>query len=486
MRPPAKPFLILTSLVTLVAAALVIYSQTMAFAWDEGFHLLAAQLIRSGKRPYLDFVFPQTPLNAYWNAAWMSIFGETWRATHAVAALMTSLAVLLASGFVLSRFPKPGWRLACSLACAILFGLSIQVFDFGTLAQAYGFCLFLIVAAFRTAVKSVDRKSVFLAAAAGFLASAAAASSLLTAPVAPVLLLWMLVYNRAGSRSTKTAAFIASAVVPILPVIWLFREGPRQVFFNVIEFNLRYRQVHWEGSIQHNFEVLTSWTNSSQALILALLAIAGLRFIATRSNWDRSLRAEFYLCGWLALALVIHISSAAPTFERYYLFLTPFLAILATAGLYAAGSRLFRPDRPWVPAILICFLFSLGLDKSLYESRDDFTWRDAEELAAIVNQVTPREAPLVADELIYFLNRHTAPSGMELRDSHKISALPAATAALLHLVPQAELDRRIQAGEFDTVQTCENNAHLLKLDLPSLYKKQKTFEDCTVFWDHAR
>src|SRR5690349_445736 len=63
----------------LIAAALLVYSQTYAFAWDEGFHLLAAQLIAHGKRPYLDFLFAQTPLNAYWNAALMRLFGESWR-----------------------------------------------------------------------------------------------------------------------------------------------------------------------------------------------------------------------------------------------------------------------------------------------------------------------------------------------------------------------------------------------------------------------
>ncbi len=58
----------------LLAAALLIYSQTYSFADDEGFHLLAAQLIGRGHRRYLDFFFPQTPLNAYWNAVgWVSL-----------------------------------------------------------------------------------------------------------------------------------------------------------------------------------------------------------------------------------------------------------------------------------------------------------------------------------------------------------------------------------------------------------------------------
>jgi hypothetical protein len=35
----------------LLGAVLLAYSQTNAFAWDEGFHLLAATLIKSGRSP---------------------------------------------------------------------------------------------------------------------------------------------------------------------------------------------------------------------------------------------------------------------------------------------------------------------------------------------------------------------------------------------------------------------------------------------------
>ncbi len=63
-----RSFFLLCGVVAVLATGLLVYSQTQALAWDEGYHLLAAQLIQAGKRPYLDFCFPQTPLNAYWNA----------------------------------------------------------------------------------------------------------------------------------------------------------------------------------------------------------------------------------------------------------------------------------------------------------------------------------------------------------------------------------------------------------------------------------
>src|SRR6266853_185937 len=71
-----RAYILLCAIVSLIGVLLVVYSQVRAFAWDEGFHLLAAHSINAGKRPYIDFCFSQTPLIAYWNALWMRLFGE--------------------------------------------------------------------------------------------------------------------------------------------------------------------------------------------------------------------------------------------------------------------------------------------------------------------------------------------------------------------------------------------------------------------------
>ena len=49
------------------------------FYYDEGFPLLAAQLINAGKIPYADFFYQHTPLYAYLTAGWFRLFGDTWR-----------------------------------------------------------------------------------------------------------------------------------------------------------------------------------------------------------------------------------------------------------------------------------------------------------------------------------------------------------------------------------------------------------------------
>jgi hypothetical protein len=472
-----RPYLPVSGAVLLIAVGLIAYSQTWAYAADEGFHLLAAQLIARGKRPYLDFLFPQTPLNAYWNAAWIRIIGESWRVTHVMAALETAAAVALVADYMFRRSPEPRWRTFAALFVACAIGLNVAVVQFGAIAQAYGLCLFLIVAAFRAAVIAVERQSILPTALAGFLSSAAAASSLLTAAIAPVLLVWILLANRVGSRISKFAAFAIGALIAFLPLLWLFVQSPRHVIFAVLQYHLFYRQEEWSGALTHDLDVVLSWIDCGQALALVLLAIGGLVFVS-RSGWERSQKNEFYLCGLLALVETIHLLNAHPTFSRYFLFTVPFLAVPAAVALCGLGELLSLPR---AVVIVTCCLMAVGLGKRLYEGRDDVAWSDMEKVAAKVDEVTPRGAPLYADESVYFLTRRPPPPGMEHQNSHKLKLQPAEAAAL-HVVPRAELERMMKAGTFRTVETSSDD-EIEQFGLPNLYSKKAEISVCTIFWD---
>jgi hypothetical protein len=84
---------------SLYAAAFLVYAETWAFTPDEGYHVLAAQLIAAGRIPYIDFCFPQTPLSASWAAVggcrtcWRhyppSVRSSTWRTMCGAASRLT-------------------------------------------------------------------------------------------------------------------------------------------------------------------------------------------------------------------------------------------------------------------------------------------------------------------------------------------------------------------------------------------------------------
>jgi 4-amino-4-deoxy-L-arabinose transferase-like glycosyltransferase len=466
------------------AAAFLLYAEKWDFSFDESFHLLAAQLIGAGKRPYLDFCFPQAPLSAYWNAGWMRLTGGGWRLPHAFATLFTMGAVALTARFVWVRFPVPEWRAAAAATAAMLTGLNALVFIYGPLAQAYGICLFMVTAAFTMATRGVDRKEFWWAGATGLLAGTAAASSLLTAAAAPVLLGWMMLQHRAGSRAAKLGAFCAGAAIPFAPVMWLAWQGPRQAWFNLVEYHVFFRKLYWPETTQHDLEILTSWIDSGQGLLLGLLAVYGLVFVARRSEWPRAIKAEFYLCAWLAGALAVESGIAHPTFTRYFLLTVPFLAILGAAGLYGLAGRLLERENPARAVWPVALFLILGLGKALYDRSDIAGWSSYERLAQKIDEVTPRTAPLFANEPMYFLTRRAPPPGLELSYSHRVDLGPART-QLMHILPDAEVKGQVQSGRFATAYSCDED-QIKDLGLAGLYRQRANLEECSIFWDLKR
>ena len=452
----------------------------MAFVWDEGFHLLAAQLIDNGKTPYINFCFPQTLLNAYWNVAWMRLLGQTWRVTHVAAALLIAGSVCLIADFILKRFPVPRWRFPCALAVAGLTGFNDIVVQFGPIAQSYASGLFLSVAAFRLTINTVSRSSWLWPVAAGLCAGAAAGSTLLTAPVAPVLLLWLLVYNIQDNRWSKALAFCFGCVISFAPMIWLFVQAPQQTFFNIVQYQAIFRRVKWDGAMTHDIDVLTAWLNSTPALMVGLLALAGLFFLRKQPEWERQYRAELYLCAWLGGALVFYIAIAHPTFQRYFIFAVPFCSAVAVVGLYAVGSRLASPARPFWPTLVLSTLLVLSLGKMLFDNRAATTWNHYENIAQKIREVTPPNARLYADEHVYFLLRRTPPPGMEFSYSHKLD-LPPQQESLFHIISERELNQQVKAGKFATVESCKDD-RIDEMQLPQLFPNQADIGDCSIFW----
>jgi hypothetical protein len=502
-RRSRASYLVLCGVILLMGAGYILYSLTWAFAWDEGFHILTAQLIKNGRLPYIDFFFPQTPLNAFWNAGWMRVFGDSWRIVHVVAAVEAIGAVFLTADFVYRRIPIPRWRLASSLLAAVLVGANIQVLQFGPVGQGYALALFLSLAAFRLTVWAVDVRNPLPAAMAGLAASAAAGATLLAAPYAPVLWLWLIVCNRSGGRWVKALTFVAGAAVSWLPMLWLFLQSPRVVRFNIFDYHMRYREVDWSDAIPHDIDVLTSWLESSQALVLGLLALAGLAYVISVARrgpqayatsvgsantngylphvaWDRARRSELYLCAWLTLAETVHISRAHPTFARYFLLVVAPVSILAVTGLFVVGSRLGRPDRPWWAVAPTMLLVLFGIARATYDERDTMHWSDLIKINNKIKEVTPPGATLLADEPIYFLANRTPPEGLEHRDSHKLKLDPA-FAKTLHVISKAELKKRVANGMFATVQSCDDD-EMTELSLDDLYEHNAEFDDCKVFW----
>lgn len=475
-----SPRSLLTLTLVICTLGLLLYSQTVSFVWDEGFHLLSAQLINNGKTPYIDYCFPQTPLNAYWNAAWMWLFGQDWHITHVVAALEVAGSIYLMADWVFECFPVPVWRLPCAVATVMLMACNTVVVQFGTVAQAYGIAMFLGAAAFRLTLLAASQSSVWVSAWAGVVASAAAGCTLLTAPIIPVLLVWLWFYNLTGDRWRKSLAYVAGCVPPFIPVVILFLKAPQQTIFNVVTYQALFRRVNWAGATTHDIDVFTAWLQSTPALLLLFFGVAGFLFLRHAPDWNRQRIAEFRLCAYLSAALILYIATAHPTFQRYMIVAVPFCAALSTVGLYRIGSLLSGPLRPRMPLLIVSTLMILSLGKDLFDDRDSTHWSEYEQISQKIREVTPPGAGLYADEQVYFLLRRTPPPAMEFSYSHKLQ-LPKDQEARYHVISEAELNEQVKQGKYATVESCKDE-RIDELKLTELYANQKDIGDCSIFW----
>lgn len=109
------------------------------------------------------------------------------------------------------------------LATAVFMGLHFGVLLYGTIGQAYGFCLLLMVAAFHLALRSIDRADLAAPFGTGLCAGAVMASTLLTAPVGPIL--WL--KNRHRSACDRISEYITvrdgGSIALTVPTLQLVR-----------------------------------------------------------------------------------------------------------------------------------------------------------------------------------------------------------------------------------------------------------------------
>ena len=449
-----------------IAAALVVYSQTNAFAWDEGFHLLAARLILAGKQPYRDFLFAQTPLNAWWNSLIMRFTGIGWRVPQAAAALETAAGAWLTADYILRRLPVGG-RVSIASATALLIAANVRVVEYATIPQAYGMCILLSAVAFRSAVASVEKHwwwAVFAGAAAG----AAASSTLLAGMMGPVLFVWLAMQG--GWR--RAVAYAAGAAAGLSPVILALIHDYRQFFFDVATYHMKFRQVDWDGWFGHDLNVLTGFLDSVQGLILVSLVAAGA--MVARG------RRDLLLCASVLAFSSVYLATAHPTFAQYFVVEIPFAAVLAAAGLEELYERY---PRRW-PAGAVAALMILTAARAVAGEGDDMSWADLQPVADAVAKLTTPQTRLYADDPIYFLTGRMPPPGMEWGSGHKVD-LPSVEACYFHVLTQAELDRQIKAGDFALLQTCDEDL-VNRLGLDEIYGSKQTIGDCFVFREVKR
>ncbi|MGD0497247.1 MAG: hypothetical protein ABSC23_02320 [Bryobacteraceae bacterium] len=446
--------------------ALLVVSQTAAFSGDEGYNLNAARLVNAGKRPYLDFFYQQAPLYLYLNAAWMRVFGETWRSSHVLSVLFTAGCLALIIEYLLRRFRDSGRGPATAAMAGFFLVFSIPVVEAGCVSQPYAACLFWSAAAFRLAV--ARRPLPGLAAfGSGLCAGAAVASSLLAAPLLPVLLCWTAQIARSGERRKRSFQYLAGAGIAFLPLLTLAFHGPRQALFDVVEFHLFYRVTGWgwQTIAKNNFACVLGLVDSPQGILLILGAAA---WFATRGRetWGERTGAEIRLSAWLAACFGVYLFLVAPTYETYFVLMTPFVAMLSAAGAASLGMKLPSRRIRALSLVMLLALYFPPAARWYHRQMAAERWDYWEGIAAKVAQVTPPDEDLYsAWDVIYFLRKRPPPLGFENVHSFGRLPVPVELASRLHVVAQSQVGDWWRSARFTTVITPTEDSETERLGL---------------------
>src|SRR5262249_47429770 len=155
---------------------------------------------------------------------------------------------------------------------------------------------------------------------------------------------------------------------------------------------------------------------------------------------------EFSLCAWLFAGLSVCLSLTKPTFVHYFVLVVPFLAVLATLGGYAIGSRIWAPRRPtWIVALIVGFTAVAPAKLLYYNEVYRNRCKTVEQIAQLVDRVTPEKGLIFAeDEAIYFAAHRLPPPGLENSHHGLLSPPPGAST----LLTSSQLNEWLRTGHF--------------------------------------
>jgi hypothetical protein len=293
---------------------------------DEGFYLLASQLVLRHKTPYLDFFYTQAPLLPYVYALWFKIAGLSWLSARTFAALQT--AVL--GGLIYEHVCHETQKWMAGIAAVVLFASSSLVFAWFPIVKTFPLATpFLFLAYVIVARLSPSSPSWWMAIAGFFFALSVDTRSYVVA-LAPVFVWWIL-RQRGSNRWARLLWSLVGFTVGILPSLILFFASPDAFMFN----NLGYHAMRSGGS-----GLIGDWKD--KALVAA--ATFGGRFTGFQFSVitltcvgmlvrRRMKRDSSLLAFMIALVLGFICILPTPASMQYFSMIVPFLIVAAVCSV---------------------------------------------------------------------------------------------------------------------------------------------------------
>ncbi len=474
------------SLAVVFALAILISQWPLAFG--DTYHVLAAQMVAAGRKPYVDFFLQQTPLYPLICGAWMRIFGSSWHAANLLSALLICGSAAITALIARRAYSESQWGTKGAIVAVLLFGLNLQVAHAGDDAQPYALCMFFCLLAWLAALHTNPTPArTFLT---GLAAGAAVNTSLLAAPLFLIVTGWSVFQADGLDRVRRLLVLGSGSAVASIPLAYLAILAPTQAWFDIVEFQLFHRTVGiWqtENISSHNLHEILNWMGSIQGAVMVGLCLAGsLSLFASKARG--STQHSFRYATSIAVLWALCLTLLRPTFRIYYILVVPYVSLLASAGLCGLAARVKSPR--WSSRVIAgtMALYALGLAIPLVASvlsRRPSSWAHSEEVARILNAQIGRNEPVYADdESIYVAARRLPPRGLENSFGATVRLPAARDYARAGLVPPERNEAQLRAGKFAAVVLTkpDDDARIEAIKSAGLYSRSAETERYVIFW----
>ena len=475
-----------------VFALAIVLSQWPLAAGDM-YHVLAAQMVAAGRKPYLDFFLQQVPLYPLICGAWLRIFGTSWHAANLFSGLLICGSAAIVARIASRIYTEAEWGTKGSIVAVLLVGLNLQVAQSGDDAQPYALCMFFSLSAWLLALDA--RPTTLRTFLTGLAASAAVNTTLLALPFFLLLTGWCAFQTAGSDRLRRLFWLVCGAVVASIPLAYLAMLAPAQTWFSIVEFQLVYRTAGVQPTVaSQNLREILDLVRSIQGAVLILLSLAGTLFLFDRKAPVSTRRSLGYVA-FIAVIWALYLALLPLTWHMYFDLVLPFVSLLAAAGLcqLCARARLSQ----WSSKILTgtILLYSLGLAIPVAAgviSGRASRWAPQEEAARIVNAETgPSQPVFFDDESVYVAARRLPPRGLEnsaiLNPGTQLGAvvrLPTGEYQRAGLVPPEKNEDQLRAGNFAAVVLTKatDDARIQAVRSGGLYSQSAETKNYVIFW----
>ncbi len=278
---------------------------------EDDFYLESAWLVRSGMRPYLDFVHPHLPLLEWTAGAYLRIFG----ASHFSIEILNEVAIYLTSILTFKLGARAAGRRA-AICAAILYASSSLVFRYHVYERECFVAPLMLAAAIVVMRESMrwERR-----AAGAALAIAVAAMIKLTAVVSGAAIIVFVALIQRRLREALASALAAAMLLLgfIALCFWLYGN---QFIFQVFLFHLMKGRLPFAQVLEYPLNIL------DLQFPMMLIGIAALA-------WSRRISpATVLVLGVAALSELFYGALSPTAWGHNFLEPLPFIAILGGIG----------------------------------------------------------------------------------------------------------------------------------------------------------